>query len=67
MTIRKAFTVGALLLGAMLGNTSMGFSVNPEGTQQCYYRPGIDPDNSCTGCGNACLGAGYRCCTILPD
>ena len=65
MTRRKAFTVGAVLLGAMLGSTSVGFSVIAEGNQQCYYRPAIDPENSCTGCADTCLGAGYRCCTII--
>jgi hypothetical protein len=64
MTIRKAFTVGAVLVGAMLGSTSVGFSVE-EGKQQCYYRAGIDPENACTGCADSCLGAGYRCCTII--
>lgn len=65
MTIRKAFTIGAVLLGAMLGNASIGFSVDAEGKQQCYYRVGIDPENSCTGCADSCLGTGYRCCTII--
>jgi hypothetical protein len=65
MNMRKAFTVGAVLLGAMLGSTSVGFSVISAGNQQCYYRIGIDPENSCTRCSDSCLGAGYQCCTII--
>jgi hypothetical protein len=65
MALSRTLIVGALLLGALQGSTSLGFG--ESGNQQCYYRPGIDADNSCSTCGDTCLGAGYRCCTIIAD
>lgn len=66
-TTRKALAVAALLFGGLIGNATSGYSVAAAGNQQCYYRAGIDVENSCNTCSSTCLGDGYRCCTIIAD
>lgn len=62
---RKAALVLVVFMGAFLGSGAIGYS--QQASQQCYYRIGIDPANSCTGCADTCLGDGYKCCKIVVE
>lgn len=57
-----------VILAAFAGAAASAISpAAASGNRQCYYRPAIDPEYSCNTCSNTCLGAGYRCCSIVPD
>jgi hypothetical protein len=60
---RKAALGLAVFMGALVGADSTAYS--QETNQQCYRRPGFDPPDACSVCGDTCLGAGYRCCRIV--
>ena len=54
-----------LLLAGMLGAFAGSWMEARAQTRQCYYRPDIDPPNSCTACADTCMGQGYLCCEII--
>jgi len=57
---------GVLALGLVAAFSGMVPKAAYAGDQQCYY--GLtDPVNSCAACMKTCLGAGYRCCTVVAD
>ncbi len=63
----RGIRLGMVMLG-LIGLTGGGVPVADAQSEyrQCYYRPELDPKNSCTACYNICMGAGYVCCTITP-
>lgn len=63
---RKGALAAAVCMGALLGAGSSGYSQIIR-YDQCYYRPGIDPENWCAACADSCLGEGYRCCKIVTQ
>ena len=66
----RMLVVLAVLLGAGFGLASSAVAVEAEGRdKQCWYRPGVDEENSCAFCGDPCLGEadGWKCCSISVE
>jgi hypothetical protein len=55
-----------IALAALLGLASAHIprvTAAEAGTNiQCWYRVGIDSENTCWDCFDDCMGAGYICC-----
>ena len=63
----KFLALAASMTGALLGATT-SLPAEEEGTtQQCFYRVGVDAQNSCTACQDLCRGDGYKCCSIVIE
>jgi hypothetical protein len=66
MLRKRILLVAAALMGLSLGTSVSNVNAAAAaGSQQCWYRVGVDPENSCWGCFDACMGAGYLCCDIV--
>lgn len=67
MKSRSIAVALALVAGGILGGATGMMASMDSGSQQCYYRVGVDPENSCSTCSDSCLGDGYKCCTITVE
>ncbi|MEW5926278.1 MAG: hypothetical protein AB1941_02210 [Gemmatimonadota bacterium] len=61
----KFLTLAAAMSGALLGAASSLPAEEESASQQCFYRVGVDAENSCTSCKDLCRGDGYKCCNIV--
>jgi hypothetical protein len=61
----RLLTLAAAMAGALLGATTSLPAEEEGASQQCFYRVGVDAENSCTECRDLCRGMGFKCCSIL--